>query len=96
MSDMGHATNEGNYFYVYPIKIQRGCHGNTAQASVLLPRTGRKEGNVSFNDALNTFYLRLYGVGHMIKDHSDGESKEMFYLTMHSTHFIYSYVASDI
>ena len=21
-----------------------------------------KEGNVSFNDALNTFYLRLYGV----------------------------------
>ena len=25
---------------------------------------GRKEGNVSFNDALNTFYLRLYGVGY--------------------------------
>ena len=24
-----------------------------------------------FNDALNTFYLRLYGVGHMVKDHSD-------------------------
>ena len=23
----------------------------------------RKEGNVLFNDALNTFYLRLYGVG---------------------------------
>ena len=22
-----------------------------------------KEGNVLFNDALNTFYLRLYGVG---------------------------------
>ena len=22
--------------------------------------------------------------------------KEMFYLTMHSTHFIYSYIASDI
>ena len=30
-----------------------------------------KEGNVLFNDALNTFYLRLYGVGHMVKDHSD-------------------------
>ena len=28
----------------------------------------RKEGNVLFNDALNTFYLRLYGVGHMVKD----------------------------
>ena len=24
-----------------------------------------------FNDTLNTFYLRLYGVGHMIKDNSD-------------------------
>ena len=23
-----------------------------------------KEGNVLFNDALNTFYLRLYGVRH--------------------------------
>ena len=30
-----------------------------------------KEGNVLFNDALNTFYLRLYGVRHMVKDHSD-------------------------
>ena len=34
---------------------------------------GRKEGNVLFNDALNTFYLRLYGVRHMLKDHSDSE-----------------------
>ena len=36
----------------------------------------RKEGNVLFNDALNTFYLRLYGVGHKVKDHSDSERKE--------------------
>ena len=34
---------------------------------------GRKEGNVLFNDALNTFYLRLYGVRHMVKYHSDSE-----------------------
>ena len=35
---------------------------------------GKKvEGNFLFNDALNTFYLRLYGVGHMVKDHSDSE-----------------------
>ena len=34
---------------------------------------GRKEGTVLFNDALNTFYLRLYGVRHMVKDHSDSE-----------------------
>ena len=37
-----------------------------------------------FNDALSTFYLRLYG------------EREMFYLTTHSTHFIYGYMASDI
>ena len=33
----------------------------------------RKEGNVLFNNALNTFYLWLYGVRHMVKDHSDSE-----------------------
>ena len=32
-----------------------------------------EEGNVLFNDTLNTFYLRLYGVIHMVKDHSDSE-----------------------
>ena len=32
-----------------------------------------KEGNILFNDALNTFCLRLYGVGHMVNDHSDSE-----------------------
>ena len=38
---------------------------------------------------------------HPMKDRSDDPShherrKEMFYLTMHSTHFIYGYMASDI
>ena len=32
-----------------------------------------KEGNVLFNDALDTFYLRLYGVGHMVNNHSGSE-----------------------
>ena len=32
-----------------------------------------KEENVLFNDALNTFHLRLYGVRLMVKDHSDSE-----------------------
>ena len=45
-----------------------------------------RERNVLFNDALNTFYLRLYGE----------REREMFYLTTHSTHFIYGYMASDI
>ena len=32
----------------------------------------KKKGNVLF-DTLNTFYLWLYGVRHMVKDHSDSE-----------------------
>ena len=26
---------------------------------------GRKEGNILFNDALNTFHLRLYAIGNL-------------------------------
>ena len=40
----------------------------------------RKEGRVLFNDTLNTTNGR----------------KEMFYLTTHSTHFIYGHMASNI
>ena len=36
-----------------------------------------KEGNGFFNDTLNTFYLRLYGVGHMVKNHSDSERRNL-------------------
>ena len=32
-----------------------------------------KEGNVLFNDALNTFSIRLYDVGHLVQDHPDSE-----------------------
>ena len=46
----------------------------TAKQPLLLE--GKKEGNVLFNDGLNTFYLRLHGVGHMVKDHSDNEREE--------------------
>ena len=49
---------------------------NTTMELYLTLRTemdGRKEGNVLFNDTLNIFYLRLYGVIHMVKDHSDSE-----------------------
>ena len=40
---------------------------------ICYPVYGMKEGNILFNDTLNTFYLLLYGVGHMVKDHSDSE-----------------------
>ena len=33
----------------------------------------RCPGNILFNDALNTFLLRLHDVRHMVKDHSDSE-----------------------
>ena len=55
------------YLMIYTIHYVR-IETNCASAGNL-----RKEGNVLFNDALNTFYLRLYGVRHMVKDHSDSE-----------------------
>ena len=45
---------------------------------------GRKAGKVLFNDALNTFYLRLYGIG--------WKESRTFYLMTHSTHYIYGYM----
>ena len=38
---------------------------------------GWKEGNYLFNDALNTFYLQLYGVRHMLKDQTVKETKSV-------------------
>ena len=35
------------------------------------------KGRVLFNDALNTFYLRLYGVIHMVKYHSDYKGRNL-------------------
>ena len=32
-----------------------------------------RERNVLFNDTLNTFYLRLYGFRHMVKDNCNSE-----------------------
>ena len=36
----------------------------------LLLLEGRTEGNALFNDTLNTFLIRLYGIGYMKKNHS--------------------------
>ena len=40
---------------------------------IVLTSVTSKEGNILFNDVFNTFYFRLYGVQHMVKDHSDSE-----------------------
>ena len=47
-------------------------HFDSEEARCYLKKREREK-NVLFNDALNTFYLRLYGVRHMVKDHSDSE-----------------------
>ena len=55
---------------------------------------GRKE-IFYFNDALNTFYLWLYGVRHMVKDLSDSErgnplpSHRLLFLISSKGSFIY-------
>ena len=47
-------------------------HLTTAIENTVLQ--SRKEGRKClFNDAFNTFYLRLYGVRHMVNDHSDSK-----------------------
>ena len=66
-----------NTFYLLIRKEGNVLFNNTLNTFYLLYR---KEGNVLFNDACNTFYLWLYG------------RKEMFYLMMHSTHFICGYM----
>ena len=55
--------------------IAYGFHNTEPLRLVLrsFSATGRKQGNVLFNDALNIFYLRLYGIRHTVKDHSDSE-----------------------
>ena len=58
-------NNNNIYIYIY------NCLGRCFEFCV----KERKEGNVLFNDALITFHLRLYGVGHMVKDHSDSETR---------------------
>ena len=82
--------NEGNILFNDALNTFYGI-GRMLQDHSDKEREGRNEGNVLFNDALNTFY----GIGRMLQDHSDKERegrKEMFYLMMHSTHFM----ASDI
>ena len=67
---------------LYSVLIHRttsGCSTTELWIALLIEMSfwdiysGRKEGNILFNDALNTFYLRLYGIRHMVKDISDSE-----------------------
>ena len=57
-----------NTFYLW--KEGRKCVYLTTHSTHFI--YGRKE-MFLFNGALNIFYLQLYVVGHMVKDHSDSE-----------------------
>ena len=60
------AAFKENYFV-----LLRFCFDFLLIVGVVIDQERKR--NVLFNDALNTFYLRLYGVGHVVKDHSDSE-----------------------
>ena len=69
-----------SYFCVWRSTVQRWSLWTRWLGSIperpridCLVHLARKEGNVLFNDALNTFYLRLYGVIHTVKDDLDSE-----------------------
>ena len=55
------------------LKISTNVFHNFMLYRLLPGMEGRKEGNILFNDTLNTFYLRSYGIRHKVKDHSDSE-----------------------
>ena len=55
---MFYLTTHSTHFRLYGVKHMVKDHSDSER--------GRKEGNILFNDALNTFYLLLYGAGHMV------------------------------
>ena len=64
------------YFFpsIMQIKASKMAHNTILSIAcyylLLSSERTERERNVLFNGALNTFYLRLYGVRHMVKDHS--------------------------
>ena len=52
--------------------------------------------NVRYNSLLCMCTLNPYRQIYTNMDSESGKGKEMLYLTTHSTHFIYGYMASDI
>ena len=69
---MEQPASDAGYYTLYNNNDNTDCHYNSHsdyspyRYSHRPTATGRKEGNVLFNDTLNTFYLRLYGVMHMV------------------------------
>ena len=53
------------------------CLGNPTVHNLHTVLREPEGGNVLFNDALNTFYLWLYGIRHMVKDYSDSKKRNL-------------------
>ena len=60
------------------------CHHRSNSLSVDITIIANK-GSILFNDAFNTFYLQLYDIRHMVKNHSDSERGNL--LPPHRLHF---------
>ena len=76
---LSHKTGYKQYGKIQTIKInlesqdvRQASTGTSGHGSTT--HTGTEQGRKClFNDALNTFCLRIYGVRHMEKDHSESE-----------------------
>ena len=69
-------THTHTYINTLTQTYSKQTHTNTLYVFIVhifIYSNNRKEGNVLFNNALNIFYLRLYGVRHMVKYHTDSE-----------------------
>ena len=49
----------------------RPRHGGSSSLAARRGSPERKQGNVLFNDTLNTFYLRLYGISRLKEKHTE-------------------------
>ena len=65
---MGYSFGLTERIFIYIIPTDRIAH-----TTAFVTCRASRERNVLFNDALNTFYLRLYGIRYMVKDHYDSE-----------------------
>ena len=56
------------YIHTYMLRFHSKC---MCEKNTCIEKFGRRKGNVLCTDALSTFHLWLYGIRHMVKDHSD-------------------------
>ena len=65
----------GHHYFIACLKVQDPLFWTYPHDFTSTYLLFKRERHFLFNDALNTFYLRLYGVRHMVKDHSDIEKR---------------------